>query len=242
MASKTKSELIANAIELEIELKGDETVAQLEELIDTAGDKEVAELQKQAAQSKPEKKESFSREEVIKMIEENNKKIRSEMKNVEEDEDPFKVQEFKNPIVRVARVKNKFVVGFKNLNEDDYNPDLVVHSNNIPIKNPTTGRVEAQPFVTLIFSDGTVEENYPLLSLMDRARAVQCEVIETKKSDTSYAQGFVTEKSEAEGGYDLVEGRKIRAKVTQFKNEYVVREPKNGETFTVQEEVINLVS
>jgi len=160
------------------------------------------------------------------------KAMLSKVMGTSEDEDDETPQ---NSVVRIARFQNKFIVGFKNMNTDEYAPDAVIHAFDI-FDDKTRRNV---PYVTLMFQDKT-EISVPLESVLKRSIKVECELVETVKKDTSYNFGKVEKQEVKEGDYKKTgSGSHVKTKITQSQNTYKVQLPKGGPVVIVSSEVIN---
>jgi len=148
----------------------------------------------------------------------------------EEDDDKPRVN-----TLTIPRFTNKFVFGFKNRNNDQYAPDLVVHA--FDIVNPDTKKPEAN--VTLILEDGE-ELTVPLWPVLTRSVYIQCDILETIKQDTSYSDGKV-EQVEVDEYSPKGTGSFVKLKVNQFVPSFRIRLP-DGREQVVAKEVVNWVT
>lgn len=137
-------------------------------------------------------------------------------------------------IVRLPRFQNKFILGFKNMNEDEYTKDSIVHA--VDIFNEKIGK--NIPWVTLIFEDGS-ELAIPLETILKQSTTVKCELANTKEKDASYDFGKVERQEVKPDSYKKEgTGQFIKTKVTQKTYTFEVKLP-NGKVVTVGPEVLN---
>lgn len=164
-------------------------------------------------------------------------------KDLDEDDiiDPDKPKTF---AVTVPRINNKMIVGFKNLNNDPYRPGEVVYAHNLARKDDSTGKTIVEPWVTVIWRKSDVAEGeeptkeYPLDYIVKNTIKVDCILKERKQVDASYDFGVI-EETEVKDYNKAGKGTFVKAKVTQFKESFLVTDPKSGEDFIVAPEVVN---
>lgn len=252
-----KDELIEKATELGIELKGEETNPELTELIknkeeadrlaaeelkkesdrvEAEKEKKAEDLRKQreAEKGTPSQERKYTDDDVKAML----KVALAEMRakgpdgfddpNNLDDEDPFKVK-----TVRLPRFQNKFVVGFKNTNTDEYYPDLVIHA--FDVWNNEQKRNE--PYVTVIFEDKS-ELNIRLETLITKSQKIPVELVERIEKDTSLSQGKV-ELAELKDYSRNGTGVYKKLKITQAEYSYKIKLPHSDEMIIVGRDIIN---
>lgn len=137
------------------------------------------------------------------------------------------------PEVRMPRFQGKFIIGFKNVNTDEFFQDKEIYSFDVwddKIKQNVA-------WVTVIFDDKT-ELNVPLQTAVQRSRMVKCELVDTVKHDVSYSIGKV-ERQEVEEYRMKGTGQTVDMEVKQFKYTYKVKLPHTGEIVEVQGDIIN---
>lgn len=140
--------------------------------------------------------------------------------------------------VRLSRFQNRFIVGFKNMNTDEYYPDGKVFAFDLYDEKSRSNVAWA----TLKFLEkdehGKDELTVPLETALRRSNKVKCEIVEIKYADASYDFGKV-EKVEAKDYSFEGNGEMVKTKVTQKDYKYVVRLPGSGQEITVEKEVVN---
>lgn len=137
------------------------------------------------------------------------------------------------PEVRMPRFQGKFIIGFKNVNTDEFFQDKEIFSFDVwddKIKQNVA-------WVTVIFDDKT-ELNVPLQTAVQKSRMVKCELVETVKHDASYSIGKV-ERQEVEEYRMKGTGQTVDMEVKQYKYTYKVKLPHTGEIVEVQGDIIN---
>lgn len=136
--------------------------------------------------------------------------------------------------LRLSRLEGKFVVDFKNRNNDPY-VNKVIHAYNKwdPEQRQNIAWIE------VIFDDGSSKE-VPLLYLASQASPIVCKILEERKTDTSYSVGETTRKIYKDAGGREDTGILVDQVVTQNTSEFVVETP-TGEKLTVPQYVINIV-
>lgn len=193
---------------------------------------------RQTEQNPPrEEEKKYDKDEVQSMIAQALKNFKKQMEGGFEEEQ--EVDKNRKHTLTVPRIKNKFIIAFKNMNTDEYYPDGVVYAQDIYDSERKTN----VPWVTLVFldkkEDGTNEElMIPLRTAIEKSNKVTCEIVKVDEKDTSYDFGTV-EKIEVKDYAPQGKGDFVKAKVTQKKYQYVVKLPITGQEITVQPEVIN---
>lgn len=184
------------------------------------------EAEREAARaSNPANERTYSTAEVQAML----KQLASNMKKeTEEDEEDA----FAHKKVRLSRFKEKFIIGLKNMNTDEYFPDQVIHA--FDIWDEKTRQNVA--YVCLQFIDGT-ELNVPLFTALTKSKPVVCDLLETLEDDVSYSDGK-TERAETRDYSRVGTGTMVKMKVTQAKYTYKIGLP-DGSTVIVGPEVLN---
>lgn len=178
-----------------------------------------------ARASNPANERTYSTAEVQAML----KQLATNMKkDAEEDEEDA----FKHKKVRLSRFKEKFIIGLKNMNTDEYFPDQVIHA--FDIWDDKTRQNVA--YVCLQFIDGT-ELNVPLFTALTKSKPVVCDLIETLEDDISYSDGK-TERAETRDYSRVGTGTMVKMKVTQAKYTYKIKLP-DGQEIVVGPEVLN---
>lgn len=238
------NELIALGMTAE-ELEG-KTNPELEALLEEKAPKmtpeEIAELKRvsdEAEKKLKEKKDSQPKTESRTYTQDEMKAILSEFKKElikdmaaenepEDDDGPRKHS------VRMARINNKFVLGFKNLNNDPYFPERVIYSQDI--FNEQTKQFV--PHVTLILEDDETV-TLPLETALKVCRVITCDLVERKTVDISKKFGQIEVQEMKPDQYGMTgTGNFIQGKQKMFKETYVVRLP-NGKLVEVIPDVVN---
>lgn len=135
--------------------------------------------------------------------------------------------------LRLSRFMNKFIIGFKNLNNDPYFADLYVPTKDVYNEQ----KREFEPWVEVLFHDGSEPVFVNYLTLLKQARAIPVEIVEVKKKDASYDFGKV-ESVEYDGFERKGTGIMVKAKVNQTLDSYVVKLP-DGQEVEVSRDVVN---
>lgn len=135
--------------------------------------------------------------------------------------------------IRLPRFKGKFIVGFKNVNSDEYFPELTIHA--FDIWDDQAKRMVA--WVTVIFEDKE-ELTVPLFTVITKSVKVWCDLVETIPTDKSYSNGKV-EVSEVKEYSQQGTGvyTKLKVKVNEYK--FKIKLPGTGEEIVVGPEVVN---
>lgn len=248
MAAKSLEQLTEEAKTLGIAIPEGATAGQIKELIanNTPGsqdtEKEPTEEELKAASEAakeqlkkqgPEKAVTFTedQQELIKNM------ISSAVKNVldskKEDMDAPEQHENDPDQLRLARFTNKFIVDFKNMNEDEYFKDVFIES--VDVWDEKTRR--PIPWVTLIFEDGS-ELFVQLETALKRSTKVKSDIIKIEEVDISYSFGKV-EQVAVEEYATKGTGNMKNLKVTQKKYNYTVKHPITGKDLQVSARVIN---
>ena len=145
-----------------------------------------------------------------------------------DDDDPYKQKK-----VRLPRFQNKFIVGFKNTNTDEYFPELVIHA--FDVWNDQMKRNE--PWVTVLFLDKS-ELTVRLETVVTKSQKIEVDLVERLELDKSFSQGKI-ELSEVKDYSRTGTGVYKKLKVTQAEYSYKLRLPATGEELIVGREVIN---
>ncbi len=158
------------------------------------------------------------------------------------------LEKFERPLVRIPYIEIKnddgtssrhFVVGFKNMNDNDMYDDSVKEV--IELVKKENDIVSKTPWVTLILDNGE-EKMYPLLSFMDRAVGVPFEIMETKFTDKSYSEGKTEKMELGDDGYSYKgTGNFVEMKVNKKKPTFIVKHPQTGKELVAHDSIINLV-
>lgn len=161
--------------------------------------------------------------------------VRAMLQQVAKGEDPNEDDDEaeKPKLIRLPRFMNKFILGFKNMNTDEYFPDQVIHAYDL-WDNKTRQNVA---WVTLRF-DNEDELAIPLASILKKAQTVKCELVKVHEEDASYNFGKV-ERSEVDEYNKKGTGDMVQTKVTQKKYTYELKLPTTGKLVIVGPEVIN---
>lgn len=171
---------------------------------------------------------TYTKDEVAEMLA---KALEMNKQDADEDEDD---EDDAPSTVRVARFQKKFIKCFKNMNDDPYMPDAIVHA--YDIFNEKTRR--NVPWVTIVFQDDT-EFVIPLETILKRAKTVSCELVQTKEEDISYNRGKVEKQEVKDSEYKQSgTGAMVKTKVTLKKYLYEIKLP-NGELMIATPDVIN---
>lgn len=214
MSKKTFEELKKEAEAQGIALTGEESYKELSAMLKSEDDSEVKHAEKTYTESQ----------------------VRAMLAQIVKDqnEEPLNEDEKPVPQISIPRFENKFIVKFKNMNTDEYEPDKVIHA--VDVYNQESK--QNVPYVTIVFDDNS-EKLVPLESVLKRSTKIPCDLIERKKTDVSYDFGKVEVQEVKPTGYSQEgTGKFVKTKVTQFKEVFVVKTPK-GEVLTVEPEVVN---
>ncbi len=215
--------IAAGAVEPSDELTDEEIAAKSAEI---AAKKKADDDARDAARNNPTTGEKMYSETVVRQMLKQLSKDLAEKKDVDEED------EFKNKKVRLPRFKEKFIVGLKNMNTDEFFPDLVIQAFDIwddKIRQNVA-------YVCLQFLDGS-ELNVPLYTALTKSAKVICDLVEIKEDDTSYSDGK-TERAETRDYSRVGTGTMVKLKVKQANYTYVVKLP-DGTEVTVGPEVLN---
>lgn len=233
MATKEEKEeaalAAAEALKNPTPLSDEESIELEQEAERIKADQEAKEAAKKAAKKETQGEQMYSKAQVEEMMREMLKEMRAENKSDEDEdeEDKFAVKK-----IRLPRLKNKFIVGFKNMNTDEYFPELVTHA--YDIWNDQQKRNVAH--VTVVFEDG---EEFPiaLYTVLTKSTKVDCDLIETDSQDKSLSNGKV-EVVDVDGYTQKGTGTFIKLKVKQAEYKFKLRLP-DGKEVIVGPEVIN---
>lgn len=162
------------------------------------------------------------------------KKLVAEMGLKTNQDDDLDEELYKQKKVRLPRYNGKFVLGFNNMNTDEFFPDLVVQA--FDIWDDQQKRMVA--WVEAKFLDGTALKA-PLYSIITRSIKVDCDLVEVLKNPLKIDNGR-TEIIGPEKDYSRKgTGSFTRMKVTQDEYQFKIRIPGTGEEVVVGPEVIN---
>lgn len=175
----------------------------------------------------------YNRDEVMKMIkasvEEFHRKDASDTDDINEDDGPRK------HTIRMARIKDKFIIGIKNLNTDPYFPDLIVYSQDI-FNDQTRQNV---PHMTVILEDKS-ELTLPIETLFKISKTIVVPLIERKQVNNNKKLGMVEVQEMKPDSYNpITTGETVLAKQKAFKETYVVQLPTMTEPIEVIPDVTN---
>lgn len=138
--------------------------------------------------------------------------------------------------VRLARVENKLVVDFKNRNNDEFLPGIVIHAFN-RWDNEAKQNIA---WVEVVFDDGSTKE-MPLLFLVSSAKPITASIIKENIIDESYSIGTVEQRIYDESGGSMKgNGLTVKQEVKKYSKTFLVELP-NGEQITVPDYIINMV-
>lgn len=135
----------------------------------------------------------------------------------------------------IPRFQNKFVIAFKDMNDDPYSDKAIYAFNVYDEKNK-----QNIPWVTLIMDDKS-EISVPLNTALDRSNKITCEVLDIKEVDASYDFGKVEKQEVQTDAYSKTgTGVYVKTKVTQKIYSYVVKLPEpDGREVEVSRDVMN---
>lgn len=178
----------------------------------------------------------YSGTDVQAMIKQALASFKADMKAEKESEDDMDAEElFKTKKARLPRWKNKFIVGFKNQNEDtEFFPNLIIHA--IDVWDDKTR--QNIPTVACLFHDGSPELYVPLTTILKTAPKVWCDIVDIKRKDVSYSDGKV-EKSDVDGYSIKTSGEYVKLKVKKEECRFILKLPDTGIDVEVGPEVIN---
>lgn len=174
------------------------------------------------------REKTYTKDEVLKMFQEFKKELAKE--EVNDDTEDKTIQRK----VRISRFNNKFIVGLKNLNTDEYDTEKVVYSQDI-FDEKTRSYV---PHITVIFDDES-ELTVPLETILKLAVRVDCDLIETKEVKNDEKLGYVEQKELKGDGYDMTTGDFVMAVQKKSKYTYLVKLPNKDEPIEVIQDIIN---
>lgn len=209
--------------EEEAQLEADSKKVQ-EDLAKKQAEKDA--LREKAAEATGER--MYSKAEVQAMLKQLSIDMKKDELVNEDDEEAYKTKQ-----LRLPRFQNKFITKFKNMNTDEYFPDLVISSFDV-FDDKTRQNV---PWVTAVFEDGT-ELAVPLNTVFDRSTKVWVDIVEVISKDTSYSAGK-TERAEYNDYTRSGTGAMVNMKVKQAEYTYKVRLPGTGKEVEVTRDVIN---
>lgn len=198
---------------------------------------EIQELHKDSEKIETKKKQEekkFGPSEVAKMIEDALKAEKEKAAGVADsldEEDPYATKYLTIPRFPTKDGTSKFVVGFKNVNTDEYFKDKIIQAfdvwDDLQKKNVA--------YVTAIFEDGS-EMNLPLFTLIKKSQKVKVEIVDTPKIDKSYSAGK-TESVKVDGYTAIAQGT-VNMKISKFDYSFIVK-LSDGKELAVGKEVIN---
>lgn len=138
--------------------------------------------------------------------------------------------------LRLARIEGQLIVGFKNRNEDEFLPGIVIHAFN----KWNNEAKQNEAWVEVVFENGKTKE-MPLLYLVSTARPMVVEIVKENVKDESYSIGQV-EKTiyDESGGTMKGSGIMVQQKVEKYSKTFDVLLP-TGEQITVPDYIINMV-
>lgn len=154
--------------------------------------------------------------------------------NKENPDDVYDEDAYKQKQLRLPRFKNKFIVGFKNMNTDEYFPELVIHA--FDVWNEQKRANEA--WVTCLFEDDSEPLSVPLYTVLTKSTKVWVDIVGVPiEEDISYSTGRV-EVAEVKDYSRQGTGTYVRQKVTLKKYTYKVKLP-DGKEVIVDPCVVN---
>lgn len=243
------------ALGMGIELKGEEKLKDIQALIDAAelaannpgagelSPEEIAKLKAESdateaklkAEADAKSQKTYSEAEVDAKLEAMKAAIMKEFQAqnglVDDDKDDPELKR----TVRVPRFDKKFIVGFKNLNDDPYFPDRVVYSKDV-FNDQTKQMV---PHVTFVFEDESTI-TMPFETMLKVANAkTPCEIIDRGEKVEKVKLGTVEKQEMKQDGYGMMDtGEVIQAKQIIKTPNFTVKTP-DGKILHVQPEVVN---
>lgn len=236
----TKDEIKAELIKLEVDpaTLEDKTKGELEIMLQDKqpmSDEEkaaLAEASRLAAealanQPAPAAPRTYTMDEVKAMFSEFKKELDKPDQD-DEDEGPRK------HTVRLPRLDNQFIVGFKNINNDPYFPDRIIYSKDIFNEQSK----QFVPHTTVIFEDGK-ELTLPIETLFKVAKTIECELIERKYKDASEKYGNIEVQEIKPDAWSMKgTGNYVKGKANIKIESYVVKLP-DGKVVEVIRDIIN---
>lgn len=169
----------------------------------------------------------YSMDEVKMMFNEFKKEI-AKPDHDDEEEGPRK------HTVRMPRLNNQFIIGFKNLNNDPYFPDRILYSQDI-FNDQTKQFV---PHTTVVFEDET-ELTLPIETLFKVAKTVECNLLDRKFKDASERYGNIEVKEMKDGDWNSKgTGNFVKGKANIKIETYVVELP-GGKVVEVIRDIVN---
>lgn len=162
------------------------------------------------------------------------KKMMAEMGLKNPNDEDFDEEAFAKKKIRLPRYQGKFVVGFNNMNTDEFFPDLVVQA--FDIWDDQQKRMVA--WVNLAFMDGS-NLNVPLYSAITRSIKVECDLVEVKKNPMKIDNGRVEIMGEEKDYSRTGTGAFTRMKVKQDEVMFLIKVPGTGQEVLVGPEVVN---
>lgn len=223
-ASKTLEELKVEAADLKIELAGNESEGDIQELI-TAVSSGIKEdippvIQKEPVE-KPKRAAVAKGEEVVTMKVSDIKNLIAQAIAESKESVPLKPKKVTEHHVHVWRLDGKWVVDFVDRNVDEYYKGKV-HS----FQKYNEQRREFEAWIEVKFEDGSTKE-LPLTRYVQNRHLMYCPLIKRHKKDVSYSMGEVEQKKEV-GDLLVGTGVMIDQTVEQYETVFEVRVPVEG--------------
>jgi len=216
----TKEELNKKALDLGIELTGQETNAELDAKIKEAeGDNKP--ITSNATSNKKESNEQMVPLSKVKEL------IAEALSSQSDSSKPVKIKKVMEHFAHVWRLNGKWVVDFADRNYDYKNKKFIdeyikdkIHAYNV--YNPN--KREYETFITLMYEDGSTEDIL-LNKYIERRTLVYCKIIERKKIDRSFTIGEVEKKKESSDGMMVGTGVMVDQDVEKYDEVLKVETP-----------------
>lgn len=237
----TKDELKAELIKLEVDptTLEDKTKGELEVMLQDKqpmSDEEKAALKKASDDAEealkntppPQAPRTYTMDEVKTMFNEFKKEMAKPDFDEDEDDGPRK------HTVRLPRLDNQFIVGFKNINNDPYFPDRIIYSKDVFNEQSK----QFIPHTTVIFEDGK-ELTLPIETLFKVAKTVECELVRREYKDASEKYGNIEVQEIKPDSWNMKgTGNFVKGRANIKIESYVVKLP-NGKEVEVIRDIIN---
>jgi len=123
--------------------------------------------------------------------------------------------------VNVSRFDNKFVIGFKNLNNDAYDTTPRYYEEKLDVVR----KLPNQPFVTLILSDGkeTQEKDVALVDYVNYRKKMQCNVVKIEDKEIIEDHGLLGRTGSDIAGMVDDSGRPVTPIAVRAESKRVIR-------------------
>lgn len=162
------------------------------------------------------------------------KKMAAEL-GIKPADDDLDEDAFSRKKIRLPRYNGKFVVGFNNMNKDEFFPELVVQA--FDVWDEQEKRMKA--WVNLKFLNEEDGQNVPLYSAITRSIKVECDLVDIKKVPLKIDNGRTEILGDEKDYSRKGTGSFTKMRVTQDETKFLVRIPGTGQEVLVGPEVVN---